>query len=142
MTLTPEGERNLRIIERSIARQDRQQTSKRRPPSIALDERLATGLAQVFARHVEAKLQPLRDRIAVLEQRASEAHHKELVYRGVWQPNTVYAAGCFISHAGSLWSCVDGPTMTKPGEPDSGWRLAVKKGDGEHPTKRTARSAR
>lgn len=50
-----------------------------------------------------------------------------IIDRGVYREDVVYAKGDAVSSGGSLWIAQkDAPG--KPGEPDSGWRLAVKKG--------------
>jgi HK97 family phage prohead protease len=61
-------------------------------------------------------------RIADLERRLEEQGR---AYKGVWRPGT-YAAGCFVTHAGSMWHA-DKSTDFKPGE-GGGWTLAVKSG--------------
>jgi len=49
-----------------------------------------------------------------------------IIYRDVWKPGP-YARGDAVTWAGSLW-IAQRATDGKPDTPDSGWRLAVKKG--------------
>jgi hypothetical protein len=49
------------------------------------------------------------------------------MYRGVWEEKGAYEKGDMTTWAGSLWHC-DDPKGLKPGDPDSGWTLAAKKG--------------
>lgn len=49
-----------------------------------------------------------------------------LIDRGVWTER-VYQKGDCVTWGGSLWIC-QRETSAKPDSPDSGWRLAVKKG--------------
>lgn len=48
-------------------------------------------------------------------------------YRQVYQEGKDYDRGDTVTWGGSLWHC-EGKTSAKPDAPDSGWRLAVKKG--------------
>ena len=49
-------------------------------------------------------------------------------YKGVWSESEGgYCKGDFVTWGGSLW-CAERDTEAKPGGPDTGWRLAVKKG--------------
>jgi hypothetical protein len=64
---------------------------------------------------------PLEDRVKALEARPA------LVDRGVWKEGETYEAGSAVSFGGSLW-LAQRSTSAKPDSPDSGFRLAVKKG--------------
>lgn len=56
-------------------------------------------------------------------------------YVGVFKEAETYEPGDMVSWAGSTWHC-DEPKGLKPGSPDSGWTLAVKKGrDGKDAAK-------
>lgn len=56
-------------------------------------------------------------------------------YVGVFKEAQTYEPGDMVSWAGSTWHC-DEPKGLKPGSPDSGWTLAVKKGrDGKDASK-------
>jgi hypothetical protein len=48
-------------------------------------------------------------------------------YAGVFKESATYEPGDMVTWAGSCWHC-DEPKGMKPGEPDSGWTLAVKAG--------------
>lgn len=50
-----------------------------------------------------------------------------LYYRGVYQPDVVYEAGDAVSYGGSM-HVAERDTRDVPRGPDSGWRLAVKRG--------------
>lgn len=61
------------------------------------------------------------------EQRFSKAF-PVLIDRGVFREGNLYKAGDCVSFGGSIWTAKE-DTDSKPGEgPDSGWRLAVKRG--------------
>lgn len=64
-------------------------------------------------------------RIDALEaqQRAMPA----IRYRGVWRADQEYGAGDFCTHRGSVWF-TDRATAACPGDTNSSWVLAVKKG--------------
>ena len=49
------------------------------------------------------------------------------IYRGVYEDAGQYDKGDLVTYGGSVWHC-DTPGKGKPGDPDSGWTLAVKKG--------------
>lgn len=74
----------------------------------------------------------LEARNAVCEQRIVEleAHVIKLeqaptmVYRGVWDAQTGYFVGDFVTDHGSLWHCNRSATGVRP--PESCWTLAVK----------------
>jgi hypothetical protein len=62
-------------------------------------------------------------RIAELESRPVG-----LDYKGVWKPGMTLHKNAGVTHAGSIWVATrDNPTA-EPGTPNSGFRLAVKKG--------------
>ena len=48
-------------------------------------------------------------------------------YRGVWRAGIAYARGDFCTHEGSMWHA-DRDQPDKPGNPKSGWTLAIKRG--------------
>lgn len=50
-----------------------------------------------------------------------------MIYRGVYAPGKAYGRGDCVTWGGSLWHCnVD--TVTRPGDGDPAWTLAVKRG--------------
>jgi integrin beta 3 len=49
------------------------------------------------------------------------------LYRGVFQPETVYTTGDCVTFDGSVWVARTTPA-SKPGTAGSGWQLAVKRG--------------
>ena len=72
-----------------------------------------------FAR--EQRLE-LEERVAALEAKPT------LAYRGVWDGAKLYAPGTFITHGGSVWHSDVESRGVRPGEGNSIWRLAVKRG--------------
>jgi hypothetical protein len=71
----------------------------------------------------EHRIAELTARVAVLEARPS------IQYAGVWQPGRTYARGHATTLSGSLWIC-EFETTARPGDgAESGWKLAVKKGE-------------
>jgi hypothetical protein len=48
--------------------------------------------------------------------------------RGVWKEGSDYLRGDGVSSGGSLWIAQKDAPRGRPGDPDSDWRLAVKKG--------------
>jgi hypothetical protein len=48
--------------------------------------------------------------------------------KGVYREENVYVKGDGVTSGGSYWIAQREKNITKPGLPDSGWRLAVKKG--------------
>lgn len=52
-----------------------------------------------------------------------------LRYCGVYDAARVYTKGDQVTYNGSLWVC-HAPTRSRPGGPEDGWTLQVKKGDG------------
>lgn len=49
------------------------------------------------------------------------------IYRNVFKEGEEYEPGDMVTWGGSVWHCGE-KTTAKPDSPDSGWRLAVKKG--------------
>ena len=46
-------------------------------------------------------------------------------WRGTWQPNISYAVNTLIQDKSALWIS-ERPTASRPGDGDSGWKLAIK----------------
>jgi hypothetical protein len=63
------------------------------------------------------------ERIAELEARPVGVD-----YKGVYRKGCSYSRNQAVSHQGSLWIAVKDYPEKEPGEPNSGFRLAVKKG--------------
>lgn len=78
------------------------------------------------------ELQPIDERTVDLRfTHGGECHSFELafpvpIYRGVWT-DAEYTRGDMVTWAGSVWHA-DKATAAKPDTPDSGWKLAVKRG--------------
>jgi integrin beta 3 len=51
-----------------------------------------------------------------------------VIYRGIWKPVDVYEAGDSVTRDGSMWVAERSVKLGTPGDEDSGWRLAVKRG--------------
>jgi integrin beta 3 len=60
------------------------------------------------------------------EEKAFTLKWPTVIYRGVWREGD-FAAGDSVTWGGSLW-IAEKDTSAKPDTPDSGWKLAVKKG--------------
>ena len=77
--------------------------------------------------------QPVDERtIKLMFTRGEVMHSFELefpvtIYRGVFKAEDAYARGDAVTWGGSLW-IAEKETNAKPDSPESGWRLAVKKG--------------
>jgi hypothetical protein len=63
------------------------------------------------------------ERIKALEDRPAG-----LQYQGVWKRGASYAKHNGVSHQGSVWVARKNYPTAEPGEPNSGWILAVKRG--------------
>ena len=49
-------------------------------------------------------------------------------WNGVWTEGKSYGKGAIISHDGSAWTATKDYPQGKPGTPNSGWKLFVKRG--------------
>ncbi len=86
---------------------------------------------------VKAYVEPVRAQHAELVKRLEELETRAVGgvrYEGVYENGRTYIRGSFVSSRGSVWHA-DRQTSARPGDPDSGWTLAVKRG-------RDGRSAR
>lgn len=61
------------------------------------------------------------------EEKAFTLKWPTMIYRGVYKSEGGYAAGDSVTWGGSLW-VAEKDTNAKPDTPDSGWKLACKKG--------------
>jgi len=50
-----------------------------------------------------------------------------MIYRNVYREGRTYSVGDAVTWAGSLWHCM-AETDAKPGEGNTSWQLAVKRG--------------
>jgi hypothetical protein len=97
----------------------------------ALADGLADGLVAAIRDFVSRKLNPVDARIKALEERLATMEKKigdGLRYRGVFEADTPYAPGDFVTRSGSLWHC---RSRTEPGDvpgQSDRWQLAVKRG--------------
>jgi len=82
-------------------------------------------LAEMLADALERIYESLGKRI---EEAVARAASNRLTYRDVWSEEGKYQLNEIVTHGGGLWiSYRDGPG--RPGEPESGWRLIVKRGE-------------
>ena len=65
----------------------------------------------------------LEDRVKELEERPAG-----LDYKGTYKPDYSYGKNMGVTHQGSLWIALKDKPTKEPGEPNSGWQLACKKG--------------
>lgn len=73
---------------------------------------------------------PLAEQIAALTKRIEELEARPvgLNYRGTFHPSHRYARNDGVTAAGSIWVALQDEPPKSPGEPNSGWMLAVKRG--------------
>jgi hypothetical protein len=50
------------------------------------------------------------------------------LYREVFREGTTYDRGDMVTFGGSIWHCAEPSTITKPGQGNPAWKLAVKHG--------------
>jgi hypothetical protein len=84
-------------------------------------ERFGKDIVTAVKSHLEKELEPLRERIRMLERRPT------LRYEGVWQAGKTYQRGNVVTDAGSMWHA-NIATSARPGSDTSAWTLAVKRG--------------
>ena len=65
----------------------------------------------------------------------SEFTVPSVIDRGIWQASSAYDVGDGVTFKGSYW-IAEAETNARPGTPDSGWRLAVKRGRDGRPDRR------
>src|SRR5262245_5787864 len=75
----------------------------------------------------EHAIAELRTRVAVLESAPV------VRYAGVGRAGRKFAAGAATTHDGCLWIAERETVDERPGNGATGWRLAVKSGNGAHP---------
>jgi hypothetical protein len=86
---------------------------------------------EFLGKSIAAELAKRDERIAELEARPVGVD-----YKGVYRKGCSYTRNQAVSHQGSLWIAVKDYPEKEPGEPNSGFRLSVKKGrDGKDATK-------
>jgi hypothetical protein len=101
--------------------------------SDVLSDELMTALAHAlvpFLKETIAKaLAPVFDRIIELEARVIELRQQPSPkYRGVWDAQTGYFPGEFVSDHGSVWHCERACTSVRPGSDLQVWKLAIPRG--------------
>ena len=78
--------------------------------------------------------QIIRESTERLEKRIAELEQRDWV--GTWTGGKSFAKNSIVSHDGSAWLAVRQYPEGKPGTPNSGWKLIVKRGrDGKDATK-------
>lgn len=85
-------------------------------------------VALFVADEVKQGLEPLQRELAALTLKLehAELRARELRYAGTWSAQSKYRKGNFVTHNGSLWSCLIDDIATIPGHDFDGWQLAVK----------------
>ena len=82
-----------------------------------------------FCEDMKARNIERNDKIAALEKRCSELEAKKLpTYAGTFADGKAYIQSSLVTDRGGLWLALR-DTAQRPGGPDSGWRLVVKKGE-------------
>jgi hypothetical protein len=111
-------------IERKLAQSANGAARMNRREASAIKEGLTQLLAELV-RHIRAEA---RAELAALEARLlGEIERKGIDYRGTFRKGQAYARGSAVTFDGSLWIAVESYPRT-PGEPNSGWKLACKRG--------------
>ena len=80
-------------------------------------------LGEMTGKAIKDAVAPLEKRIAELESRPAG-----LDYKGIYKPEYSYAKNAGVTHAGSIWVALKDLPPKEPGDANSGWQLAVKKG--------------
>jgi hypothetical protein len=99
---------------------------------------LVEGIGSVLPRFVDKRMRELLPALtgnevarinALEEELAAVKARPALFYKGVWQADHClkYSGGDAVTLEGSLWIATGIPSA-RPGTPDSGWTLAVKRG--------------
>jgi hypothetical protein len=66
--------------------------------------------------------------IAALIDRVKALEENPMAYRGTWTADKLYPPNTFITHAGSCWHTDVESRGVRPGDANTIWVLAVKKG--------------
>jgi hypothetical protein len=77
-------------------------------------------LATDIVKAIRAAVDPLKARIAELEQKFPE-------HRGTWEPSRTYPKGTIVNHQDSSWMAT-AITDERPGEGATSWNLLSKRG--------------
>jgi hypothetical protein len=86
------------------------------------------GLTELLAEIVTHIRTETRAELAALEARLlGEIERKGIDYRGTFRKGQAYSKGHAVTYDGSLWIATENYPRV-PGDPNSGWVLAVKKG--------------
>jgi hypothetical protein len=88
----------------------------------AIVDGIAPTIRSVIDDRIKAATDPLRQRIAALEQERSE-----LKYCGTWSADRAYVTGNFATSGGNVWHA-NRATARKPGDNNDDWTLAVRAG--------------
>jgi hypothetical protein len=89
-----------------------------------LQERIAVfeNERQIWQKIFNNTIAPLRERMSRLED-----DHVTMKYCGVYESETQYERGNFVTHQGAIWHA-NGKTSQRPGNGTQDWVLAVKSG--------------
>ena len=89
---------------------------------------IVTVVKNYIARKVEESAVVLGAEIASLQKRLARIEDRpQLRYLGVWKAGTAYAESSCVTFDGSIWIAREA-TILKPGDGNSAWQLAVKRG--------------
>lgn len=80
-----------------------------------------------FDAEIRTAIEPLKQKIAALEQELAEAKGSKVPYCGAYREGTASLKGHFYTFGGSVWHC-NSDTTSKPNEAHTEWTLAVKRG--------------
>lgn len=86
-------------------------------------------IVAIFKQKLDSVINPLLTRLDEIDARVSKAENqaRSMRYSGVYDPETKYFAGNFVTSNGSLWTALRENKGERPGECDA-WQLAVKRG--------------
>jgi hypothetical protein len=109
-----------------------------------LREREADELADAVGEVIRENLAEMRNEITGLKERVGhleEGGDRVMRYAGTFNAAGAYIRGDTVSHSGSLWFCLKGPTSARPGDDRTAWVLVAKSGAAAIPRQTTAEAA-
>jgi hypothetical protein len=102
---------------------------KMKPTPEQLNRPVRSGdIPNLMAAVAEAIAESLGQRIIALEREIAELKSSALKYCGVWCSNKTYAPNSMTTHQGGAWISQIETCGLRPGDGNSAWRLAVKRG--------------
>ena len=85
--------------------------------------RISDAELEMIGGFVGRAIQPLQQKIAYLEERASKA----MSWRGTWRAGESYAANDIVQDRGTIHVCAAAKSDARPGS-GAGWRMLIKTG--------------